>query len=353
MVTNAEKFVRQELIDTWSRGSPFLSRLQNLGPVIKSGDACDVPYPAAAATVNITESASVETIATSALAFAVNRPKVINQAITNFDDHALLSGNYLSQMVRAKNGDLVNAVERDMIEYLICNAGESVNNHFNLAADAITDDDVASAEAYMLQQDGTTHDDLLWLVSPQAVASLRSVADYIPSDPGSRDALGRALPASLNGIPLLIHNGVPGGANRYTISGSGSVTSNVQTVTVSVPAGSDTHGFVTGQMIYTTGFTVNRAVTSPDAINSTTATTIVHDLTACNGANGTGLVTSASGFAMLLNTKRIFYAFVGAYPQSFLIKREAVFGHALQLGTFFGRICLDSSCAIVHTPDGI
>src|SRR5689334_20193619 len=105
MTTNVEKFVLGSLIDTWSRGTPFLSRLTNLGSVMKSGDSVDVPYPAAAATVNTSESASVETIATSALSFVVDRPKVVNQALTNFDQHAVMSGSYVDQMVRAKVGD--------------------------------------------------------------------------------------------------------------------------------------------------------------------------------------------------------------------------------------------------------
>lgn len=365
MADNARKAVLDVLLDTWSRGPNILPLLTNLGPVVRGGDSVDVPS-IGALTVNTSESGSVASTSLSVDTLTVNRPKFINQGITMQQMNQLLNGGnaFTQQVTRAAGAQLMNAIERDLVEHMIASTGAGLTNryHANVAGDAITDDDINEAEAIMLEQDGIANavGDLAWLVSPRAAMGIKNAAQFSYDSAAPAGNVGLPLLGRINGIPVYTHNAIPGGieSTRFSVATSAvSISSNVATATVA-----SGHGFVPGQLIYTSGLTTDVAVSSPVAITSVTATTIVYPLTAANGAlaDGVGTIFSASGYALLVYRPWFWFAMDGEVPFVELVKREANAGYSLQLYQHIGREMkkptsgsptLPSACVILHGLD--
>jgi len=353
MADAARKAVQSALLDTWSRGPSLLPLLTNLGPVVRGGDSVDVPY-IGSLTVATSESQAVSATSLSVYTMTVNRPKFINQGLTMAQMAQLLNGNdaFAQQITRASSGQLANAIERDIVEHIITNTG--VSYHVNLAADAVSDEDLNAAEAVMREQDGVANamGDLAWVVSPRAAASIKNAADFsYDSVAPLQGGVGLPMLGSINGIPVYTHNALPGAVDalRQQVATSAvSISTNVATATV--PSG---HGFVAGQQIWTSGLTTNVAVGSPVTITSVTATTIVYPLTAGDGAlaDGVGTIYSASSMAMLIHRPWIYYGMDGEIPAVELVKREANAGYGLQLFQHLGRAMATGAAVIVHAPD--
>lgn len=353
MADAARKAVQSALLDTWSRGPSLLPLLTNLGPVVRGGDSVDVPY-IGSLTVATSESQAVSATSLSVYTMTVNRPKFINQGLTMAQMAQLLNGNdaFAQQITRASSGQLANAIERDIVEHIITNTG--VSYHVNLAADAVTDEDINAAEAVMREQDGVANamGDLAWVVSPRAAASIKNAADFsYDSVAPLQGGVGLPMLGSINGIPVYTHNALPGAVDalRQQVATSAvSISTNVATATV--PSG---HGFVAGQQIWTSGLTTNVPVGTPVTITSVTATTIVYPLTAGDGAlaDGIGTIYSASSMAMLIHRPWIYYGMDGEIPAVELVKREANAGYGLQLFQHLGRAMATGAAVIVHAPD--
>lgn len=353
MADAARKAVQSALLDTWSRGPSLLPLLTNLGPVVRGGDSVDVPY-IGSLTVATSESQAVSATSLSVYTMTVNRPKFINQGLTMAQMAQLLNGNdaFAQQITRASSGQLANAIERDIVEHIITSTG--VAYHVNLAADAVSDEDINAAEAVMREQDGVANamGDLAWVVSPRAAASIKNAADFsYDSVAPLQGGVGLPMLGSINGIPVYTHNALPGAVDalRQQVATSAvSISTNVATATV--PSG---HGFVAGQQIWTSGLTTNVAVGSPVTISSVTATTIVYPLTAGDGAlaDGVGTIYSASSMAMLIHRPWIYYGMDGEIPAVELVKREANAGYGLQLFQHLGRAMATGAAVIVHAPD--
>jgi hypothetical protein len=353
MADAARKAVQSALLDTWSRGPSLLPLLTNLGPVVRGGDSVDVPY-IGSLTVATSESQAVSATSLSVYTMTVNRPKFINQGLTMAQMAQLLNGNdaFAQQITRASSGQLANAIERDIVEHIITNTG--VSYHVNLAADAVTDEDINAAEAVMREQDGVANamGDLAWVVSPRAAASIKNAADFsYDSVSPLQGGVGLPMLGSINGIPVYTHNALPGAVDalRQQVATS-AVTVSGNSATATVPSG---HGFVAGQQIWTSGLTTNVAVGSPVTITSVTATTIVYPLTAGDGAlaDGVGTIYSASSMAMLIHRPWIYYGMDGEIPAVELVKREANAGYGLQLFQHLGRAVATGAAVIVHAPD--
>ena len=352
MADAARKAVQSALLDTWSRGPSLLPLLTNLGPVVRGGDSVDVPY-IGDLTVNTSESGSVAASSLSVYTLTVNRPKFINQGITMAQMAQLLNGNdqFTAQLTRASAAQLANAIERDLVEHMITQA--PVAQHVNLAADAITDDDLNEAEAKITQQAGVASDrgSLFWLMNPMAAASIKNAAQFSYDSVAPQGQLGLPQIGLLNGIPAYTHAAVPGsveGLRQQVATSAVTISSNSATATV--PSG---HGFVAGQQIWTSGLTTNVTVGSPVTITSVTSTTIVYPLTAGDGAlaDGVGTIYSASSMALLCYSPWIWYAADGEIPNVELVKREANAGYGLQLFQHIGRTLAAGSVYIVHAPD--
>lgn len=361
MATNARKAVQTAILDTWSRGASIIPAITDLGGEARGGDSIDVPA-IGAATVNTSETASPEAVSNSADALVINRPKYINRAVTQQQYDQLLNGggNFVTQLMRGTNGDMLNAMDRDVIEYLYSSvAATSVDNHFNLDGGAVTDEDVNDCEASIREQDGVanTNSGFFWIMSPIAEGKIKSVADLNPADAvnlaqatGQFTNLGLPPIGLLNGIPAFKDNNVPGRVNsqrHQAVISASSITTNVLSVTV--PSG---HGFVVGQQVWTSGLDTNVPVTAPSTIVTAGATTITMALTAANDADaGTGTLYSATAYALLCYAPWIFFAADNVVPKEFLTKREGNAGWSLQLYNQIGRVAHPGAVRILHTRD--
>lgn len=364
MADNAKKAVIGGILDTWTRGPSIMgildsvsSGLSNLGPVVRGGDSVDIPT-AGASTVNTSESGAVSSSSIGTPdQLVVNRPKFINEAISQAQNAQLLNGNenFARQITSKAGGDMRNAIDKDLVDHLLTSTAYDAGGsyHVNVAADAITEADVNDAEALIREQDGIANSGsgLFWLVSPRAAGGIKSVAEFDSRGTHNVESLGIPMVGSVNGIPAFYQNAMPGRTDslRQQVATSAvTVSSNVATATVS-----SGHGFVAGQQIFTTGLTTNIAKASPVAITSVTATEIVYPLTASDGAlaDGVGTVYSASAMAMLVYAPWVFYALDGEVPFSDMVKREGNAGFTMQMFHHLGRAAHSGACVILHGPD--
>jgi hypothetical protein len=348
MADNRAKAVLASLVDTWSRGARIFPLFTNLGPVVNPGEAVDVPSDGSV-TVASTESSAVETVSTTANTMTVNLTRFINRALGHLEAKQLLNGRAQPELMRAQMGALWNAIEAEVITYLIgvaATAGPTA--HVNLDGGAVTDGDAAAVEQKLREQDGYGDDSrFAILASPAAVTGLRGVAEYFGGlAPGGAGELGARTPKQVNGIPMIQHAGVPGGTNKTSTATSAvTVSSLVATATVT-----DTSKFVVGQLVTTTGLTTNDVATPVLAINS--ATELTYTTAAGDGAmaDGAGTISSATGLALFIDGGKIYHAMAGLVPEPSIVKREANAGHALQLIAHFGRAAQAGAVKVLHTP---
>ena len=364
MADNATKAVVGALLDTWSRGPSIMGILDavsggrsDLGPVTRGGDSVDVPNKSAS-TVNTSESASIagSSIGTPDT-MNVNRNKFINEAISRQQNAQLLGGGgrFASQIMRGMSGDLQNSIDRDLIDHLLKETAADVlatpAYHVNLGANAVTNDDVEDVEALIREQDGiaNTGEGLFWLLNPRMAGEIKKVTEFIEGKTGNM--LGLPMVAMINGIPAFYQSSLPGktlASRQVAVASASNIATNVSTITV--PSG---HGFVDGQMIWTDGFTADLAETSPVAITSVTATTIVVAVTGGDGSNGTGSVYSASSMGMLCYAPWIFYGLDGVQPFVDVVKQTLTAGSTIQMHQHLGRQAHVGAVAVLHGPDGI
>jgi hypothetical protein len=288
---------------------------------------------------------------------SVNRDKFINEAITRQQNAQLLNGNgrFASQIMRGMVGDLRNAIDKDMIDHWITSVAADVTTtpayHVNLAADAVTNDDVEDLEALVREQDGVanTNEGLFWLLNPRMAGHVKKVTEFVEGKTGND--LGLPMVARINGLPAFYHNAVPGRVDalrQQTTSSAVTIATNVATITV--PSG---HGFVDGQVIWTSGLTTDIAEASAVAITSVTATTIVVPLTDGDGAmaDGVGTIYSGSSMGLLCYAPWLFYGLDGVQPYAEVVKQTLTAGSTIQMHQNIGRAAHAGALAVIHGPD--
>ncbi len=354
MVQNARKNVESQILDTWSRGQSLIGYLfSDRGAVTRGGDSLDIPE-LSGFTVNTSESASIAASTFTGPQLVVNRPKFINQGVTQQQQTQLMNGGAaVAQVVRRGLADHQNAVDRDLIEYLFSLA--TVDDHFNLDLSATdVDGTVNKVEAAMREQDGCgMNPPLRWLGSPRASGFIKGASDYFPAQNNGADqgSLGMPNPGQLNDITYRTHSAMPGGATATRLQASitaSAIASNVLTVTVGSDAASL---FVVGQQVWTDGLTADVAVGSPSTITGISGGDITMALTSSNAAdNGTGTLYSASAMVVLVNTDWLFYGDDG-FPRSYSVKRDDNAGFAQQFFQYIGRIGRSGAVKILHVDD--
>jgi hypothetical protein len=347
------KYVIGQILDTWSRGPSVIPLVSDLSGEMPNGDTIDAFPQMVAPTIATSESASVESSSISVSQLIKNRDAFVNFGLTETQRLQLLAGQYPEQMIRRIVGTMKEYIDRDIVSYALTSLAydTSATYHGNLAADAVTPGDIADLIGRAKSQDGVSGEGWAWIGNPMFTASVHSNSAYVPNPSGPTNNLGLPMLGVLNGVPYYEHNAVPG--NQLSMRQSAattavSVSTNVATATVA--AG---HGFVPGQIIYTTGLTTNVPVGTPVAITSVTATTIVYPLTAGDGAlaDGVGTIYSASSMALLVRQDRLAYAQDRTSPSPMLVKRETNAGYTMQLFLKYGRVGLAGGVWVLHAPD--
>ena len=351
MADGSLKFVQSAIIDSWSRGPSIIPLISDLSGEMPNGDTIDAFPQMVAPTVATSESSAVESSSISVTQLIKNRDAFINFGLTQTQQLQLLAGSYPEGMMRSMVGTMKEAIDRDIVLFLLQSLASTATYHGNLAADAIVPGDIADLVGFAKDQQGVSGSGWAWIANPRFTASIHSNSAYVPNPSVPTTELGLPQLGALNGIPYYEHQAVPGSTNSLRLQAATSavsIASNVATATVA-----SGHGFVAGQQIWTSGLSTDVAVSSPVTISSVTATTIVYPLTGSNGAlaDGVGTIYSASSMALLVYQPRIAYAADRTAPEPLLVKREANAGYAMQLYMKYGRAGLAGSCWVLHAPD--
>lgn len=359
MATNYQKAVDAALLNTWRRGVGVSGLLTDKGAVAKRGDSVEIPTKTAA-TVNTSESMSVETASYSADTLTVDVFRGTNTGIT-VSQHAMMlqgDGNVVGEVVRESMGALTNSIDKYVITELLKVAGGDTTAHQNFAGATVTSTMLGALEASMREQDGVGGGNgaipgMFYLAAPRATAAIKVVSDYVPAQFDYQNGrLGLSVPAMVNGIPYFEHAGVPGAVDAQRLQSSitaSAIASNVLTVTVGA---TEAAKWTVGQYVWTDGLTTDVAVGSPAAITGISGGDITMALTSANAAdNGTsGTLYSATSMALLCYAPWLFYSDTGM-PYESLGKREANAGWYFQLAKYIGVKGHSGAVKVIHAAD--
>jgi len=212
--------------------------------------------------------------------------------------------------------------------------------HINPEADSLSEDDILNGKAALLSNDGVEAQNIIFVVSPYAEASIASIAGFIPNGQMAESGmLGIPQIGTVFGVPVFSSNSIK--RNQSVATTAVSVSSLSATATVA--AG---HGFAPGQVITTAGLTTD---STSVVVTSTTSTTVVFPTTAGDGAMGVGTITDASSRNLMMDKSQIFAA-QQRLPSVRTVPYFNRTSDALQISSVWGRIGRAGRCYTVHSP---
>jgi len=349
MADARSKAVLGELADLYSRANYGIDKMTNLRAPLANGDIIEVP-DISSLTVGAAGSSDVSSssVTTNILSLNANLKPMINAELPLVASMQLMDGRWAAQVARQATIQLKNDMDEDLMrdyiaEDLCWTTGTDSTYHFNEGGDALVEDDILNAKAYLLSQDGVQSQNLAFFVSSYGEGSIGSISGFVPARfEAEQGNLGIPMIGRVFGVPVYTTNSVR--RNKSVATTAASVTSNVATFTVA-----SGHGFVAGMKITTAGLTDN--ITTAAAITSTTATTIVAPLTACDGAmaDGVGTVDDATSWNVMCDTSQIFVA-QQQMPRIRIVPFELRTSDHLQVSSVWGRIGRAGRAAVVHSP---
>lgn len=358
MADARSKAVLSRLADLSSRANYLIDKVTNLREPLAKGDSIDVPSIA-----NLTvgsdggSDVSAQSITTSVLTLSANLHPMINAEIPAVASTQLLDGAWADQVALEAMKQLKNSMDENLArDYLArtlaWTTGTAATYHDNIAGDALNEDDILNAQANLLANDGCDPNNLALFVHPFGQGSIMSIAGFVPNfGMAERGMLGIPMVGSVFGIPVFVTNSVL--RNHTAATTAVTVATNVATATVA-----SGHGFVAGQYITTSGHTTNAS--TPVAITSTTATTIVYPLTACDGAlaDGTGTITETrqgqsagegSCWNLMMDLSHVFAA-QQRLPTIRIVPQLVRTSDNLQCSSIWGRIGRAARARVLHSP---
>lgn len=344
------KAVAPFFIDTWSRKDRLHNLLRDIGEVNRFGDIIDLPQQATPTDTSPTTRAAAETLTPTITALTADQEIFYNIRIPKREAQQLINGSWPMLTGEAAAGFMQNAIDLNLINYLTLSLAydSSATYHDNVAADSLTDNDLALSEAAMLAQDGVQRENLAWVVSSYGMGSLRQIADYVPGFVGSEQGrLGIPAIGSVNGIPVYQSNGI---LRNRTIATTAAVTTGSGTIhTYTVASG---HGVVPGQLVTVAGHDADENISTATAVTSVTATTVVVTTAATtDGTSGdaSGTITIASSDNLLIDRANLFIA-KQLMPSIEYVKDYESAMSAIQFYTLFGRAGIAGRVRVLHSP---
>lgn len=347
----AQKFVDSALLNTWDKGPPLAALLvQKL--VGKGGDSVDVGSDDTGPTIHEdTETADPESRSFARTQLIVNERVFLNSDISPTQMAQLLAGNYAPELVRADSGAFRNKIDDKVVNGLL--RGLAATAHANLAVAAGSRPMITRMEAKMLSQPGVSEQDILWILSPAAGASMGDLfPDVQPAQIGDSVDMGKIKGRSVNGIPAIRHQGIPGyNRRRQGISASSITGGNTLNLTMA----SANHGFVVGQRVRTQGLQVDAQDAVPAGPTIATvagaAITIVDNAFSDDADNEPApgaYLESDSAMAILICRSRCWYGTDQQIPLSSITKRTDAAGFSHQLFQHIGTKCFGGSVRALH-----
>lgn len=346
------KAVLSRLADLTSRTNYAVDKVRQLRQPLGRGDIVEVPsIGSLTVTADGNAGAAPQSITTSVLSCQANLHPAIFAALPEVDAYQLMDGNWASQVaedaiVQLKN-DMDEKFLRDYIALSLC-YDTSATYHDNVAGDSLTDDDILNAKAALLANDGVRQENLALFVSSYGEGSIANISSFIPpaamAISGEQKLnLGIPMVGSVSGVPVYSTNSVL--RNRSVASTAWDITSNVLTVTVA--AG---HGFVPGMLCTFDTVTAGGDMSTPTAITSVTATTVVFAHTATDGsATEAGTLSSTTSYNVMLDRSQMFVA-QQQFPKVRSVADYDSTDTALQVSAIWGRIGRAGRARVIHSP---
>lgn len=339
------KMVMDALADLYTRANYIIDRVNDVGPAVGFGDTIEIPDVSAfSVKPDASTRSAASAVTTNVLSLAVNRHPGLNLAIPKPDRFQLLNGNWAGQVGLSAATQLKNYMDRDLFDYVnqTLNYDATATYHVNVAGNSLTEDDILTAKAKIMQNEGA-HRPIL-IMNPYGMASLQSISGFVPAfSAAEQGQLGIPQVGSVFGVPVYESQSVRTG--RTLASTAWAISSNVLTVTVA--AG---HGLVPGQLVTFDTVTAGGDMSTPTAITSVTATTIVIDHTASNGsATEAGTVTVESAENVMIDLENLWVA-QSIMPSIRIVPDYDSSNDALQVDALWGRIGRAGRHVTLHSP---
>jgi len=343
------KYVLAKLIDQVSKGFPIHSLFTNLSPAAKRGESVDIPTRGA---VNIEQASN----ASGSLAMTVqSNAAVANTLVTDKHYGAIVEIPKLNQIFDLEGAwsdgeatnlaiELNNYVDTDHYS----SALEMVTSWANASGSGLQQSHIGEAMAHMMSQPGARKQDLVWILNPWGMESVRQLPSWNANVGQSGNALGIEEVGFLNGIRVVETQVVPDSKTftsvSSTLDGVGS-----QELTV----GAD-HGLAIGMTITTSGYSNtdhNNGSNNGAVITAVTSTTVtIEDPMHGSATTDTGgtaeLKLTMNG---LLNTRWAFSR-VQQIPDVKIVPNPDKIAENLQADVIWGRTCLAGCMVGLGSP---
>lgn len=343
----AASLVLDGLLDVESDGSPdALSAFEDYSDQATRGQSITISE---LANIAVSESGANGQAATAVSVTSnkmiVDQPAFINHYVQDIEDILAFNGAGASKISTALYRKMRSFVAKKIInaarENLIASGDTGLIA--NAGAGTLTDADIALAEALVCDQAGVSQDTPLVIVGSSGFTSAcKGLVNYQP--PTNSVGMGRleyvngrqyfqtsALESRAGGLDAVISDSV--------------VASNV--VTQTVPTN---HHFVRGGLVTTSGLTVDASTATP--ITSTTATSVVHALTASNGqqADHAGTLLSASSIGLVFVKPWACFGIAGGSYKVRILEAGDGPGYNVQCYCWYGTHVRAGGVAAVHAP---
>jgi hypothetical protein len=340
----AAKKVDPELLDTWSRGVSLSSLLTKKDT--SGGNSIDIGEDATGPTIVRSETGNPTTRSLARNQLIVDQPVFLNENISPTQMKQLLNGNYAPELVRANVGAFRNKVDDIVVDKMLL--GLSATQHSNLALAAATKAMLSRLEAKMLSIPGVRHEDLLWILSPAAQATIGDLfSDVVPATLLDSADFGKIKGRSINGTPAISHAGIPGYLRRRKAISASAITGG-DTLTLTMEDAD--HDFVVGQRARTSGLTVDTGDVGAATVASVSGVTVTFvDADFTDAAdNGEGFLETDSAMALLIARSRCFFGADREVPESSITKRTDAAGWVHQMFDNIGVKCRSGAVRAVH-----
>lgn len=342
------KYVLAQLIDQVSSGFPIHKLFTNLSPAAKKGESIDIPTRAAisieqASNASGSLSMTVQNNAPTATTLVTDQHYGAIVEIPKLNAIYDLEGAWSEQEATNIMIELTNYVDTAHYNAALAQVGTWAN----ASGSNLQQSHVGEAMAHMMSQPGVRKQDLVWVLNPWGMESMRQLPSWSANVGQTGTGLGVAEVGMVNGIRVvesqIVPDEKPFSSVDSEIDGSGN-----QTLTL----GAD-HGLAVGMLIETTGFgnTDHNNTGSPAEILSVTSTTVTiqenqgHSYSTDSGGTAT-LKLAMNG---LLNTRWAFSR-VQQTPGVQVVSNPDKISDNLQADVVFGVTCLSGCMVGLGTP---
>lgn len=357
MATGKSKYILGELADLWSRFVFAINMMTDQREPLFNGDTIEIcdnsAFTVIADGATQTDAAAVTT---NALSLVANLHPWINLEVGAVSEKQLLDGKWAPQTAAQAVIQLKNYMDEQLLRtylaeslcWLTGSGSAAAAYHDNVAGDTLTNNDWLNCKAALLANDGVMPQNLMAFVSPFGEASLSTITAFIPAfQEAEKGNVGLPRLGFVHNVPVYSTNSVR--RNKVIDTSAAVTTGSGVTHTYTVAEG---HGFVPGMLVTVAGHDADENISTPTAITSTTATTIV--VTTSATADGTssdavGTITDATSWNIMLDKASIHVA-QQIMPRVREVPHDNSTGTALQVSSLWGRIGRAGRCRVLHSP---